>query len=427
MAAFDGPLSYVCFDLYTGAYQGRLPLAGVTFSSQLLNAGSCSGTLDIASPAVQALGPLGLSAPARTALAIDYQGALIWGGVIWPRDYKFDSTSRQLTVTATELWSYPSARAQATDYSAPPFSGFTGNVGSGMAIWNATNTAADGVYDPMLVAWQLLYDALTQVPYGNILGGLSIAANGFTSPSDYLASGTATPGGDYTNINYPYPSLQTLGSIISQNAQNGLGVGFDYAVDVVYSAGPGSPPVGTVNLSYPRRGRTYAQNNLVMNCGQAISYELPEDGTQTGNTVYEQGSSGSLSVSQNIQPLEGGYPILEQIMSRSNITSANIMQVLATLGVADLALKSYAVATPTCTFDLFTSPVPLGEFIVGDDVRWIIPATDGNGEIFDPRVALDEEWRITGYNATAADDGQSTIAFTLSQPPSLLIEGPALP
>lgn len=422
------PLSYVAYDLATGAYKGRLPLNGVSFGSQVNSPGSFSGTLDIASTAIQNLGPLDATAPARTAIGVDYLGALIWMGVVWPRNFEFDDTSRKLTVNATELWSYPASRVQATDYSAPPYSGMSG-PGTKMAIWDASNTDATGVYDPVLICWQLLSDALQQVPHGNILGGLSIAANSFTTTSGYLASGTNTPQADYLSVNYPYQSIQTLGSIIPMLAGNGLGVGFDYAVDVAYSGGPGSVPVGTVNLSYPRRGRTYAQNHLVLNCGQAIKYSLPEAGDQTGNTVYEQGSSGSLVVSQNISPIDGGYPVLEQIKSRANIMSANIIGVLTSLGVSDLAVGSYPVTTPQVEVDLFSSTVPLGEFIVGDDVRWIIPATDGAGSVFDPRIpdGLDEEWRIIGYSCSVADAGQSTLTLTLGLPPATTIGAPALP
>lgn len=428
--AFDAPLTYVSYDLVTGAYLGRIPLTGVTFSSQLLNPGTLSGTIDLADPAVQNLNPLDLTAPMHTCLCVDYMGSLVWAGVVTSRDYKTESTSRTLTVTASELWAYFNSRVQATDYSAPPHSGITGPSVE-MAIWDASSAYSDtvNVWDPVLIAWQIISDAITAVPSGNLLGGMSIAANSFTSASAYLSSGTQTPQGDYLSVNYPYASLQQISTIVNQLASNGLGVGFDYAVDVVYSGGTGSPPVATINLSYPRRGRTYTQNNLVLNCGQAISYDIPEDGTQAGNTVYEQGGNNALSVSQNVQPLNGGYPVLERLMSRSNINSANILPVLGELGIADLAILSFPVATPTVTMDLFSGSVPLGQFVVGDNVRWLVPATDGTGQIFDPRfpTGLDEEWRILGYQAQVADDGQSTLEFTLTLPPTLQINGPALP
>lgn len=424
-SADENPITYVAFDLYTGKFLGRVPLAGVTFGSQILNPGTLNGTINIASQAVRNLDVLSATQPARTCLCVDYMGSLVWGGIIWGRSYTF--SKRELQVQATELWSYFNSRDQATDYSAPPYSGLTG-PSTTMSIWDASATDSSGVYDPILIAWQILSDALTQVTNGNILGGMSIAANSYQSASAYLASGTATPQGDYLNVTYPLASIQQISSIINLLASNGLGVGFDYAVDVAYSSGRWSSPAATVNLSYPHRGRAYADNGLVLNCGQAIDYQVPEDGTQTANTIYEQGTSGSLSVSQNAIPIQGGYPILEQIKSRANITSANVLAVLKVLGISDLFQFSYPVATPNVTVDLFSGPIPLGEFIVGDNCRWLVPAKVG-AEMFDPRFpnGLDEEWRIIAYQATVADEGQSTIAFTLGLPPAATISGPALP
>lgn len=422
----QNPFTYCAYDLLSGQFLGTLPLSQVSFGSQLLQPGTFSGTIDIASQAVQNLGVFDLIQPGKTALLVDYLGSFIWGGIIWTAPYDQDDTKRQVQISATELWSYiQNQRAQATDYSAPPYSGITGN-GSVMPIWDASATEALGVYDPVLIAWQMLSDATYYVPHANLFGGTGIAANGYTDPSSYLASGTATPQGDYLSESYPYSSLQQIGSAISQLATLGLGVGFDYMVDVGGSA-MGSVTC-TVNLSYPRRGRLFSQSNLVLDCQRALKFSIPSDATQIGNTVYEQGSNGALSVSQNLQPLNGGYPVLERIMSRA-VQSANVMQVLAACGAADLAIYSYPLYTPVVTTDLFTGPLQLGQFILGDDVYWRIPATDGVGNVFCPRfpMGLNVEARIIAWQATVADAGTSTLDVTLSEPPSFTVEGPWLP
>lgn len=421
MSDYASPLTYQCYDFYSGAYLGTIPFASVTFSSQLNQPGQFSGQIDISSEAVQALAPVNSSQPARTCLCIDYNGALIWGGIVWPRNYSFDAKNRMLTVTASEIWSYFSQRVQATDYSSPPASGATTN----MPIWNAANLSDLGqpyVWDPMLISGQILSDALS-LNYGDPLG-MGIAYNSYTSVASYLASGTQTPSGDYLSVSYPLSSPQQINTMVSQLASNGLDVGFDYGVDVAYSAGYASTPIATINLSYPYRGRTPGANGLVINCGSAISYQVPEDGSQTGNIVFETGASGSLVVAENIYPLEQGYARLEQVKSRANIQSANLLNVLSFLGVSDLYQLSYAVTTPSVTMDLFGPNPQLGQFIVGDQVRWIIPATDGDGNMYDPRFpnGLDETWRITGYSATVGDSGMSTIQFNLAQPPATIAD-----
>jgi hypothetical protein len=372
------PLTYKCFDLYTGAYKATLSLNGVTFGSNLLpgSPGQFSGTIDLSDPRVQALGPLEATSPATTMIVADYLGSIAGGTgwILWPRNYEFDNTSRKLTVTGTECWSAFQHRGQATDYSSPPYSGLDYPGYQKMQIWDATLTDATGVYDPVLIAWQVIADALNRVSYGNLLGNVGIAANSYTSPSAYLASGTNTPAGDYLAVSYPYASLQMLDTLVTQIAQNGLGVGFDYGFDIAYGANYAI--IGTVNLSYPTRGRTYAQNNLVVNTGNAISYTLPEDGSQSANTVYEQGISGSLVVSQNLNPLEGGYPLLEAIKSRANIQSANVLQVLTSLGFSDLVVGSYPVTTPTVTMDLFSGSLQIGTYIAGPVCAATIVAPD---------------------------------------------------
>lgn len=427
MSPFDTPLRYQLYDLVTSKYLGAIPLNQVSFSSQLNSPGSFSGQIDISSEAVQNLGPLSMTAPARTALFVDYAGALVWGGVIWPRNYNFDNTTRILTVNATELWSWVAQRVQATDYSSPPYSNLTGPT-TPMPIWGAASDMTDSEWDSMLITFQLLSDALG-LTYGQILGGMGIAVNSYTSAAAYLASGTNTPVANYINLTAPYTSLQTLGTLISQIAGNGLGVGFDFGVDVAYSGSPGSAVVSTINLSYPRRGRPYSQSGIVLNCGgAATTYTPPEDGTQAGNVIYEQGASGSLVIAQNIDALQQGYPYLEKIISRSNITSSNVLALLTNLGLSDLFLYSYPVVTPSVTLPLFGSDPLFGSFITGDDVLWSIPQTDSLGNVFDPRFpeGLSQEWRIQQWNANVPDEGLATMQIVLNQPPAVSATGPAI-
>lgn len=416
------PLRYVLYDLVTATFLGFIPLNQVQFGLTLNGVGSFSGQIDIDSPAVQLLGPLGLTQPARTALFVDFDGALVWGGVIWPRNYQFDKQTRILTVNASDLWSWVAQRVQATDYSEPPHSGLTGPV-TDMAIWGAADASSHSEWDPVLMTWQMITDCLG-ITYGNILGGLGVLANSYGLqagvPTDYLASGTNTPSANYINFTSPYTSKQTLGTMIPQLAGMGLEVGFDFGVDVGYAGGPGSFPSATINLSFPRRGRTYANNNLVLNAASAISYTVPEDGTQAANTIYETGANGSLVIAQNVDALNAGWPMLEKVISRSNLESANEIALLEQMGTSDIYLYTFQVFTPSVTVDLFGGSLPLGSFITGDDVRWTIPATDGiSDNPFDPRFpeGIDQEWRIQSWVANVPDDGQATLQIVLNQPP----------
>lgn len=413
---------YFAYDLLTGNPLGSLPMRGVSFTSILNGAGQLSGTIDMTDPRVQTTSPLALTAPNRTLIGVDYLGSLVWAGIVLPRKRAMTSDGGnqnfRLGVQCSELWSYFSSRVQATDYSAPPSSGF-----GAMSLWTATP------WDANLIACQIIHDALG-VSAGNLLGGMGLLLNGAT-PS---GASPVAPSGDYVAVNYPFTSCQTVDTIVSQLSQLGLGVGFDYGVDVAYSAGPGSAPIATINIAYPRRGRTFAQNNLAIDATTARAYEFPEDGSQTANQAYEIGGSSAINVSQNINPINQGYPLWERVFSRAQAQSQNIIALLKQIGVSDLALYSYAPTVPTMTLSVGDPNMPLGSFTVGDNVQINIPQysdhvdAGGNRLLFDPGfpAGLQQEWRIVQWSCNVADQGDSTVTYTFNQPPFIQAIAPAL-
>jgi len=419
------PFGYLAYDLLTGRFLDWLPLRGVTFGQQLNTPGTLSGTLDLRDPRIQAAEPLSSTVPNRTLVVVDYLESVQWGGIVLPRKWKVESspqsTSGPLEVSCSEGWAYFQNRVQATDYSSPPYSGITG--ASPMAYWTQTP------WDASLIACQIIADAIgysdgALQPYGDLLGGLELKLNGKTP----AGSEPAAAEGDYIAVSYPFTSMQTVDTIVSQLAQLGLGVGFDFGLDIAYSEGPGSPPVGAINISYPRRGRTFAENGLMLDVTTARGYEFPEDGTQTANQIYELGGSGAINVSENVVPLEQGYPLWERVISRANIQSQNIEGLLEQIGFSDLAIYSYPPVTATVTIGVNDANLPLGSFTVGDDVRVVIPETAPSGEVFDPRFVggLDRELRIIAWSCEVADSGDATVKLTLGRPPLLQALNPVI-
>ena len=105
-----------------------------------------------------------------------------------------------------------------------------------------------------------------------------------------------------------------------------------------------------------------------------------------------------------------------------------MVSLLSQNGTSDLALYSYAPVAPTVTLGLFDPNLPLGSFIVGDDVQLNLPEFGQDGQIFDPRFpnGLSQEWRIVSWQATVGDSGRSTLVLTLNQPPFLQALNPAI-
>ncbi len=421
----SNPFSYYAYDLLTGRFLGQVPLRGVTFGQQLNAAGQLTGSLNLRDPRVQATNPLACTIPNRTLIAVDYNGTIVWAGVVLPRDRGMESSPQNTTYTlevqCSEIWAYFGQRVQATDYSAPPYSGITGTAG--MSLWTQTP------WDASLIVCQLLEDAIgysnhVAMPYGDLLGGLGVLLNGKV-PS---GSEPAAAAEDWIAVNYPYTSTQTIEAMVNQLSQLGLGVAPDIGIDIAYSAGPASPPIGTINVGYPRRGRTVAENNLIVDLTTARKYKFPEDGTQTSNQTYEIGGSGAIVVDQNVYPLEQGYPLWERVMSRAQIQSQHITSILGQIGTSDLAMYSYAPVTPTCVLSAFDPNLPLGSFIVGDDTQIYLPELGPDSQVFDPGFpgGLDQEWRISAWKVNAADEGDATMELTFVQPPYLQAIAPAV-
>ncbi len=430
--------AYWCYDLLTGRPLGAVPMTGVQFSSQVNTPGSFSGTIPLWDPAIQALNPAAMTLPNHTMLIVDYLGSPVWGGMITGRDWTVDRSQGPANlgwqITGSELWQYWNSpgRVQATDYSSPPYSGINPSP-TPMPIWNAANNSSLGVpyaWDPMLIAAQLIYDSLlfgnrTSISYGNICGGITILLNGYPTVvggtpnvSGYLASGPNTPSANYIGINYPFPSLQLVGTLVGQLSQLGLGVGFDVGVDVAYGPnGPMDYPSAVLNLSYPRRGRTVAQDNLSLDLTRARKYRFPEDGTTTANLVYGTGGTGAIVAQEDLYALEQGYPLFERVFNISNLNSAVVTDLLDEITYGLLWQYAYPPVAPTATVGL--TDLPLNTFSVGDDVELILPPSAPDGTVWDPRfpAGLEQEWRIVQRQCTVADQGDATIDLTFNQPP----------
>jgi hypothetical protein len=379
----SGNIEYLMYNSLFGAYIESLPYKGVTFGGGPVNtAGSFSGQLAIQDPGVAKKNWQNSTKPNWNTLIIDIDGEIVWGGVVSGRKPSYSEQGFTLEIDATEGWGWFNYWVQATDYSSPPYSGITGpNNPNGMPIWNkpwihdhsvgSTYINAEYgyqpyVWDPMLMAAQMIADKYTAEPNNGIWGGsLDIYCNGvrvcdFTQdwsthnfcPWDtgdhglaYVES-TAFPGAtdsgwvvtnaemeagvkinpdNYISITFPYTSLQLMNNTLSQLTALGWGIGFDAAVDFSYTAGKYSPIQATVNLSYPRRGAPIVlgesgpinlvtncsipagvASNLVLHTGNSHDWTFPEDGTAQGNTEYYTGGNQDIVVVENIYT--GGTP-----------------------------------------------------------------------------------------------------------------------
>lgn len=248
-----------------------------------------------------------------------------------------------------------------------------------------------------------------------------------TSASAYALQAGGTTLTSWVVMSYPSIQRQTVEMIVSQLQQMGYGVGFDFGVDVSYNSQ--GVPTAALNLSFPRRGRIAGTTGLVIDVHDATEFVYTEDGTQMGNQIYETSTStGSITVINSWAPsLQGGYPLLERLISHPDINSTpNVQIVLEACAQSDLALFAYPVTIPEVTLPAFGDPT-LGAYITGDDVRLIIPK-EANGVSPNPRFpqGLDYYFRITEFDVTIADQGLSTVKLTLQVPPAYTPQQPPI-
>ena len=368
--------TYNAWDFATGERLDPLPYVGVSMSRMIDNPGSFQGALPVADERVQKLAFANASRTGRTLLGVDLGGTLIWSGIIWTRKYR--KRDMKLVIGATETGSWLRSRLQAADYG---------------ETWKAGE-------QPLKIAERVINDALG---VSTILGGkVSVVRHEEGSPPTVAAS-------------YPAASVQSLDSIIHTLSQMGYGSGFDYSFDVAYEKGTLSPHL-TINLWFPRQGRTAAQTGFVLLDKDTLDWEYPEDSTSQANKITVTGSGGAGIVPTTLEAPPEGYPLLERTEAHSQIISEEI---LAELAFGDIGLSLWPIITPWIELSV-PGPLEPGSFDLGDDLIFRVDPVSST-ENSNPRFpgGTSFEWRITGWTLNVAEYGMSILHLDLNTPPLL--------
>lgn len=382
LGAVQQTFTYLLYDLVTNVKLAEIPFADVMFSGILNGTGTFSASLNLASPKVKgALSNYGGSTnsplqPARTAIYVDLNGELVWGGILWTVAY--DGATQIATVAGQDFWSYFQSRR---------------------INWNATYSGVD-----QFAIFRSLIDTAQSEPGGNI--GIN--------------TGSATCG---VRVSIAWDSSQLIAinqAVTSLTQQTGTR-GFDFAIDVAYDFSSGvGVPAKYLTLSYPRRGRSAGRNGLLFDSGSAWAdgYKWPADGAGMANVLYGIGAGsgpataangGGLRSAQAYTPaITAGYPLLEGSMNRSDITD---QATLDNLTITRLAAVSFPIVLPSMVFDLAMPDPQFGSYVVGDDAEVRIPPDE-----WFP-AGHDEYWRVAGYQVKPGNEGVGTVALSFTAPP----------
>ncbi len=252
-------VTYLFYNFKTGELLAELPLTEVTFQKTLNGSGQFQGKLHIEDPRIQQINWRDATSPAQSLVFVDINGSLVWGGIIWARQY--DSQTKQYTLTGNEFWSYFEHRSQAADYS---------------YTWMQPE-------DPMIIAQRIVTDALA-VPgsaFQNIPISFNVDTSGVILPIANISttsnSFTVTIGGTQT-----IPA-QSVVRIEVQNCTNPTNGTYTAAVNTVQGT------VGTsIQYGIGSGIGSYSQSPIYIN--------LENQNIYATNSSYAAGQSGILYV-----------------------------------------------------------------------------------------------------------------------------------
>jgi hypothetical protein len=358
---------YLLVDLLTNTIIAELPLTGVAFTQQLNQPGTFSGHLMLSGVNTDQFNVDASTIPGKCGLYVDRDGILVWGGVIWGRQY--NSQDQALSIQAREWISYFERR-------------------------RITQTVDFDAVDQLVVAKTLIEDAQA-VPYGDIGVG-------------YNSEGETTSGILVDRVYYSYELKNVFQAIQDLSRQSD---GFDFHIDISYDAITDLPRKD-FNTYYPRSGLVYTAGDpacpvFEFPAGNIVEYEYPEDGSTTANTIYAIGAGSNegklISSASHPTILTEGWAVLEDQVNYSDVTDPTVLANLA-MGAVN------AFATPPITMKVvvpaFVDPV-YGTYEVGDDARIMI--TDDrfpNG--------LDAIYRIVGSSVEPGENGPERVTLSLT-------------
>jgi len=429
---------YLLADVLTNSIIAELSLTNVNFTQQLNAAGTATGELLLTGVNSAALNVLASTIPGRNALYVDRNGVLVWGGIIWNREW--DSASQLLKLTAREFESYFERRRITTT---TPFTGYEqfaivealvtqaqsvpyGNIGvvvpttSSVTTAVITNAVAVGSTVTYTTASANLFQSgqqvtVTGIASANNPSALAGVAFNQTGAATIISStqfslnltlvDTYTSGGSAKNqgviigqqIYYNY-ELKTYFSAISDLAKSNTG--FDFNIKVAYD-GDGNP-TKTLQLGYPRLGNTYSATSasvpvFTLPAGNIVQYNYKEDGSKAVNSLYATGAGsneGKLVVSyQDTTKTAAGWPLLEDAVNYSNITDPVWLTGIAT---GQTLAASYPPQTIQVVAPPYLDPV-FGTYNLGDQARLVITDNFYPGE-------FDGNYRIIGINVTPGEN-----------------------
>jgi hypothetical protein len=367
----SGEVTYIFADLLTNEILGEMSLFGTYFEKYVNNTGNCNfsyklgqgGTFDSQLDDRLALQ---CTIPGRTALYVDRDGELVWGGILWSRTYQ--SQAKTVSCTAQTFESYFAHR---------------------VAHLNALYVAS--------VHWDqrnLVADLIMKMAAEYSDGSSDL---GFILPDTFPTEVERT-------LNVWAYNFGLYSDFISGVYQ--LDDGFDFMADVAYLGGA---PRRFIYMGYPNLGDPTGDPNMTTfdYPGPIANYYWPETASAGANNAWSVGAGdGTKKIFGNAvdtPSLAAGYPRLDIVNSYTDVTRQPTIDAHA---ASDLAAALVPNSVPSITLnpqDFGFNGLQVGTYarLVIEDVRF----PDG----------FDTEIKVNGWQWTPkSSSGSETVNLVIA-------------
>jgi len=301
---------YFTTDLLTGNVLGELPLYGVYCDKAIKAAGNFNGTYRLETGIEDDVELLTSSMPMRTAIYMEREGTIIWGGIIWSRT--FESNAKTVQLSAQTFESYISRVAIKKNFIRKQI-------------------------DQLRIAKDLI-DDMQSNPRSNI----GIDTSQMAVLSD-VKRDIAIPFYDYK---YYADALAEI-----SDGDNG----FDWYIQVTNGAFTDQPEkrliVGSPNIVYGDINNAAFYEYP----GSIDQFYWPESGSKSGTDFILLGNGTGSNMLQSVSTWSGaaGYPEIDQIVSRKDIANQTTLN-----AIAQSTAEGYgaAINNPTITLKSDADP-----------------------------------------------------------------------
>jgi len=355
--------TYLVADLRSGTILDELPLAGVSFDKKLNDTGSLRGQLSVHDPEIRLREPRLLTEPGRTAIYVDRDGDLLWGGIVWTSRYR--AASGTLELGASDLLSYFEHRL---------------------------------VLDPTDLTKTVTFIDIDQV---DIVRAVIELAQSHPSGDLGVVFTGAQSSGVRRTVSYVTGEPKLVADLVRDlaNAENGI----DFTFDVRYDESGETERFLRIGFPLRQPGEPHVWEygaNLV-------DFGWPSDAANMATRMFGLGDSelGRPAMRDDPSAYLAGWPLLEGVASQLGTKNAALLD--AHVGGV-LAARRRPIVLPELTVRADLDPL-VGSYSVGDNARIVITDPFFAGE------QVDITMRIVGLEVTPGDDaGQEEVKLTVA-------------